>query len=245
MFYLHSVQADTQELKEKLTPPKCCLTIGLVCEQFKQYPWAAGDPSEWPVITFYNISPEVQQTAELLFSLKDSVVFNKLWVQYCKIVKDEPVDYYDGQIVTLQNVVEHIWHPCQKQWNIICGYLYDGCMPVELADKNFGVFKEDYIVMEEQIKIMLCWHAKRHGHAKNDDEILRVVRDRLSQYKIYKKFGQYKVCVKEILHARELLGLSGNFSDLETLLLMVSDHVHYVDCHSGTVRLGTTWAISM
>lgn len=232
---------DTATLAEKLLKPVESLAMVEVCRKPLCYPCDFGDHEYQPNVTFFEVSDEFMAAVEPLFDLRNSIVLCSLWRDACLDVQNSTygsdeeetvadVDRGDGEsaksdgtCLTLDDVVTHVWQPCKHRWVELCDRLFDGSLSVGDADDLFIDFASDFKLIEEQMNIMLRWRAgpmeRQVGY--EDDEIKVRLTERLTQFEMYKKLNQYHDGVAEILRAKELLKLTGDFTDLETVHQMV------------------------
>jgi hypothetical protein len=203
-----------KDLEDQLQTSISFLSIAEVCNEPRKYNASESserDAPSKPLIKYFQVPDSVLQFAELIYEAENSVVFSNMWQSYCL----NAAKYLTGSMkFTLCDVASYLWLPCKQEWTELCTRFMQASISVQQVDAILGYCKFDY-ELQREMSIMFRW-------IKKDETVTTLAAERLDQIRLYKQVANYYSSIHEILQARDLLKLSGDFTDLENLLKLVS-----------------------
>ncbi|KAM9596356.1 E3 ubiquitin-protein ligase RNF213-like isoform 2-T2 [Trichechus inunguis] len=173
--------------------------------------------SEVELITHYNLSPHVQEMAEMVDLLKDSHVFQMFWEEAAESLK-EPEEETEEQIFHLEDAYDYLYDPCYKRFTRLYKDLKSGEVTFAEVDAAFKAFVNRYSDLTLELQVMCTVHGRNQNHW---------IRERVDQIKEYHHLHQAAHSATVILKIKENLGLTGDFSVLQTLLSFTEDFDHF------------------
>ncbi|XP_023581631.1 E3 ubiquitin-protein ligase RNF213-like [Trichechus manatus latirostris] len=173
--------------------------------------------SEVELITHYNLSPHVQEMAEMVDLLKDSHVFQMFWEEAAESLK-EPEEESEEQIFHLEDAYDYLYDPCYKRFTRLYKDLKSGEVTFAEVDAAFKAFVNRYSDLTLELQVMCTVHGRNRNHW---------IRERVDQIKEYHHLHQAAHSATVILKIKENLGLTGDFSVLHTLLSFTEDFDHF------------------
>ncbi|KAL1780092.1 E3 ubiquitin-protein ligase RNF213 isoform X1 [Sigmodon hispidus] len=159
--------------------------------------------------THYNLSPEIREIASKLDSLKDSHIFQVLWRKTAKSTLNQ-----DHRGFLLPEACSCLYHPCYDKFYKLYENLKSGEITFAEVDDIFRDFADNYDEMTVDLKFMCTLDPQdRKGW----------ISERVGQIKEYHSLHQAVSSARVILQVRSTLGVTGDFSVLDTLLNFLND----------------------
>ncbi|XP_053426621.1 E3 ubiquitin-protein ligase RNF213 isoform X2 [Nycticebus coucang] len=158
--------------------------------------------------THYHLSPQIQEMAKNIDLLKDSHTFQIFWEEAAKLLS-KPEEESEGQLLQLEETYDYLYHPCYEKFTQFYRDLKSGEVTFAEIDVIFKDFVNKYSALLTELKTMCFVHSQVQR-----DWIL----ERVEQIKEYHNLHQAVHSAKVILKVKEVLGLTGDFSVLHTLL---------------------------
>ncbi|XP_068920216.1 E3 ubiquitin-protein ligase RNF213 isoform X2 [Petaurus breviceps papuanus] len=158
--------------------------------------------------TYYNLSPWLLDMAKKVDSLKDSHVFQVCWEEEAQSLGEND-DNSEMLILNLENVYDVLYSPCYKRFHTLYKDLKSGKLTFAEVNSVFKNFVNKYDDLTKDLKTM-C--------RLDPDDRQAWVSKRVGQIKEYHHLHLAVDSAKVIYRVKEDLGLTGEFSVLQTLL---------------------------
>uniref|UniRef100_A0A7M4G2W3 RING-type E3 ubiquitin transferase n=1 Tax=Crocodylus porosus TaxID=8502 RepID=A0A7M4G2W3_CROPO len=168
-------------------------------------------PSTGPIKTYYNLSPELQEVAEVMCTFKKSSVFQFCWKKAAEEQMEEQEDLDEGATPTLplDEVYNSLFSPCYREYQKLHSELISGELTFAKVDDVFRDFKNHYEGLKSDLQLM-CKLPK-----KDDGKWIDL---RLQQIQQYHELDLAMDSAAMIAKIKEDLNLSGDFSKIHKIL---------------------------
>ncbi|KAG7242861.1 hypothetical protein INR49_018116 [Caranx melampygus] len=167
------------------------------------------------VVTYFSLDEEIRKMAEVLYTFRESYIFQVCWEKEAKILADaemEDDDPDEQQIVdiqaTLDVIHDDIFRPCYAGYKDIYTCLKNGSITLEEVNQLFKTYKGKYEELAKDLDIM-C------EVDKSTDK--QWIHSRVQQIEQYHELHLAVASAQIIMKVKETLGLQGDFRVLETL----------------------------
>ena len=190
----------SSHLKDKFKP--AAYFICDVCEPRKLSMSTLNDRAPYvPLIKRFGLSQEDQTILLEIQNLGTSSLFwDKFWNP-----RGQGYEYDVDSESPFKDATDKIWKPCKAEWDKLCEDMKSGRVTIAEFEEIFcGVAKN---CIEGELKLMKL--------------TLKEIEERMEQIDLLNKVSEATAGAEVILKAKERFGLSGDFSDLETLINMV------------------------
>lgn len=173
------------------------------------------------VVTYYDLDEDIRPMAEVLYTFKDSYLFQVCWeIQAKEHYQGHFGDLEEAGIVDLKATPEVILHdlfePCYAEYTYIYHDLKDGSIKLGAVDTLFKDFIGNYSGLVQDFHKM-C----RVDPSDNKQWI----QQRALQIQQYHELHLAVASARVIMTVKETLCLQGDFNILQTLLEVVSHHL--------------------
>uniref|UniRef100_H0WTA1 Ring finger protein 213 n=1 Tax=Otolemur garnettii TaxID=30611 RepID=H0WTA1_OTOGA len=158
--------------------------------------------------THYHLSPQIQEMAKNIDVLKDSHTFQIFWEAAAKLLSNLEEES-EGRLLGLEETHDYLYHPCYKNFTQFYRDLKSGEVTFAEIDVIFKDFVNKYSALLTELETMCAVHSQ----VQKD-----WIPERVEQIKEYHNLHQAVRSAKVILKVKEILGLTGDFSVLHTLL---------------------------
>ncbi|XP_037593188.1 E3 ubiquitin-protein ligase RNF213 [Cebus imitator] len=170
--------------------------------------------------THYNLSPQLQEMAEKIDLLRDSHIFQIFWWEAAEPLSvpeeereaaeflSEPEES-ERQTLLMEEVYDYLYFPSYRKFIRLYQDLKSGEVTLAEIDDNFKDFENKYEDLASELEIMRT--VDRQGPSN-------WVRERVEQIKEYHHLHHAVRAARVILQVKESLGLTGDFSVLNTLV---------------------------
>ena len=155
------------------------------------------------------ISPLTQ-----LETLRHSAIFMQLWKTFSFKVNERRFKENQTAMMKIQDVLISIWPPSYKKWESNLKEIRDGTITFSSIDKELGDFKRS-----EDLKRELQIFADFVGDKGSE----KWMNNRLTQIEQYHQLNRYSGGANIIINAKNMFGLTGDFSEVEVLQSAVSN----------------------
>ncbi|XP_054313830.2 E3 ubiquitin-protein ligase RNF213 isoform X3 [Pongo pygmaeus] len=171
--------------------------------------------------THYDLSSRVREMAGKIDLLRDSHIFQIFWREAAEPLGEpkedreaaellsEPEEESERHILELEEVYDYLYQPSYRKFIKLYQDLKSGEVTLAEIDVIFKDFVNKYTDLDSELKIMCTV-----DHQGQRDWI----KERVEQIKEYHHLHQAVHAAKVILQVKESLGLTGDFSVLNTLL---------------------------
>ncbi|PNJ88407.1 RNF213 isoform 3, partial [Pongo abelii] len=171
--------------------------------------------------THYDLSSRVREMAGKIDLLRDSHIFQIFWREAAEPLGEpkedreaaellsEPEEESERHILELEEVYDYLYQPSYRKFIKLYQDLKSGEVTLAEIDVIFKDFVNKYMDLDSELKIMCTV-----DHQGQRDWI----KERVEQIKEYHHLHQAVHAAKVILQVKESLGLTGDFSVLNTLL---------------------------
>ncbi|XP_035293735.1 E3 ubiquitin-protein ligase RNF213 isoform X3 [Cricetulus griseus] len=159
-------------------------------------------------MTHYCLSPEIREIASKLDLLKDSHIFQVFWQEEAELLSTQ---YQDGRELKLQllDACNYLYYPCYKKFYSLYENVKSGEITFAEVDVVFRDFVDKYDDLTADLKFM-C--------AMDPQDQKGWILKRVGQIKEYHSLHQAVSSAKVIVQVQSTLGVTGDFSVLDTLL---------------------------
>uniref|UniRef100_A0A2K5Z6W0 E3 ubiquitin-protein ligase RNF213 n=1 Tax=Mandrillus leucophaeus TaxID=9568 RepID=A0A2K5Z6W0_MANLE len=176
--------------------------------------------------THYHLSSQVREMAGKIDLLRDSHIFQIFWRKAAEPLSEpkeeqeaaellsEPEEESEKHILELEEVYDYLYQPSYRKFIKLYQDLKSGEVTLAEIDVIFKDFVNKYTDLVSELKIMCTV-----DHQGQRDWI----KERVEQIKEYHHLHQAVHAAKVILQVKESLGLTGDFSVLNTLLNFTDD----------------------
>uniref|UniRef100_A0A2K6UDD8 E3 ubiquitin-protein ligase RNF213 n=1 Tax=Saimiri boliviensis boliviensis TaxID=39432 RepID=A0A2K6UDD8_SAIBB len=173
--------------------------------------------------THYNLSPQLQEMAEKIDSLRDSHIFQIFWQKAAESLKvpeeeqeaaelpSEPEES-ERQTLLIEEVYSCLYVPSYNKFISLYRDLKSGEVTLAEIDVNFKDFENKYEDLALELETMRT--VDKQGPSN-------WVKERVEQIKEYHQLHHAVRAARVILQVKESLGLTGDFSVLNTLVNFV------------------------
>ncbi len=174
------------------------------------------------VVTYFNLDEKIRKMAEVLYTFRDSYVFQVCWKNQAKLlaadeIRDDPDEHeVVGITATPEIIYEDIFEPCFEDYKSIYTCLKDGSIKLEEVNQLFSAYKGRYEELAEDLDIMCRVD-------KSTDK--QWIHSRVQQIEQYHELHLAVASAQIIKNVKETLRLQGDFKVLETLTEVVSGNV--------------------
>ncbi|XP_012308178.2 E3 ubiquitin-protein ligase RNF213 isoform X2 [Aotus nancymaae] len=170
--------------------------------------------------THYNLSPELREMAGKIDLLRDSHIFQIFWREAAEPLSapeeereaaefpSEPEDS-ERQTLLIEEVHDYLYLPSYRKFMKLYQDLKSGEVTLAEIDVIFKDFENKYKDLALELEIM--WTVDQQGPRD-------WIRERVEQIKEYHHLHHAVHAAKVILQVKESLGLTGDFSVLNTLV---------------------------
>ncbi|XP_055097754.1 E3 ubiquitin-protein ligase RNF213 isoform X3 [Symphalangus syndactylus] len=176
--------------------------------------------------THYQLSSQVREMAGKIDLLRDSHIFQIFWQKAAEPLSEpkedqeaaellsEPEEESERHTLELEEVYDYLYQPSYRMFIKLYQDLKSGQVTLAEIDVIFKDFVNKYTDLDSELKIMCTV-----DHQGQSDWI----KERVEQIKEYHHLHQAVHAAKVILQVKESLGLTGDFSVLNTLLNFTDD----------------------
>ncbi|KAF4797459.1 E3 ubiquitin-protein ligase RNF213 [Turdus rufiventris] len=171
-----------------------------------------------PLETFYRLSPGLKKFVHKMHFFKDSLIFQQLWEEAAqKAGKEYECDYQQEEEdeeemvpdLDLDDVLDTVIRPCFDRYEILYDDLRSGRLTLAAVDRIFREFTNHPENLRAELNI-ICGLRPAEDRAWVDQRVQQI-----QQYdEMHLTFDAAKI----IAQVKDSLGLSGDFSILESLL---------------------------
>ncbi|XP_032097310.1 E3 ubiquitin-protein ligase RNF213 isoform X3 [Sapajus apella] len=170
--------------------------------------------------THYNLSPQLQEMVEKIDLLRDSHIFQIFWWEAAEPLsvpeeEQEAAEFLsepeesERQTLLIEEVYDYLYFPSYRKFIRLYQDLKSGEVTLAEIDKNFKDFENKYEDLASELEIMRT--VDRQGPSN-------WVKERVEQIKEYHHLHHAVRAARVILQVKESLGLTGDFSVLNTLV---------------------------
>lgn len=174
------------------------------------------------IVTYFNLDEDIRKMSEVLYTFKDSYLFQVCWEKQAKILANEEMeDEHEHEHVvdiraTPDMIHDDIFVICYDDYKNIYTCLKNGSIRLEEVNKLFRNYKGKYDDLAQDLDIM-CRIDK-----STDKQWIHA---RVQQIEQYHELHLAVVSAEIIMNVKETLCLQGDFKVLETLTEVVSGKV--------------------
>ncbi|XP_019338481.2 E3 ubiquitin-protein ligase RNF213 isoform X2 [Alligator mississippiensis] len=200
------IRVDAADVEEKLQEDLGTKGLYEVCDVR-----TLDSPGGGPIKTYYNLSPELREVAEVMCTFKESSVFQFCWKKAAQEQMEEQEDLDEGATPTLplDEVYDSLFSPCYREYQKLHRELISGELTFAKVDDVFRDFKNHYEVLKSDLRLM-C-KLQEQGDRK-------WIELRLRQIQQYHELDLAMDSAVVIAKIREDLNLSGDFSKIHKIL---------------------------
>lgn len=162
--------------------------------------------------THYFLCPEIREIARQLDSLKDSHIFQVFWQETAESLSTLNQDHRELKLL-LPDACECLYCPCYAKFHRLYENVKSGEITFAEVDDIFRDFVDKYDELTVDLKSMCTL---------NPQDQKGWISERVGQIKEYHSLHQAVSSAKVIFQVRSTLGMTGDFSVLDTLLNFVS-----------------------
>ena len=157
-------------------------------------------------MVFLKLNDKSYEMVSKITEIKHSQIFNKLWKEYGKKLKDE--------VVTMEIIFNKIWSRiCEKLKSINKKFL-DGEMQLKKVDKYLDMLnKTDYNALEEEFKLL----SRYFTCPTQLDEVTKKLGISIEKVKSYRQLFDAWQAAQAIQELQKVMDLQGNFSEVENI----------------------------
>ena len=202
---------NVKELQNKLNTDTTKLLLSAVCVTEKVSKTKPGEMIQDPVVYYFDLSGDVLAMAQGLTEYNTTSTFSKMWTAFGREAHRLKVKARGECTLTLEEVVGQVWQPVCKELSRLCQKLHTGNLTLAEVDKLFADYKGKSQELKGELKC-LCGLNKECSW----------VDDRVRKIEKYHMMNRYKEGAQKMKRAVKVLGLTGNFKVLDTLLSVVS-----------------------
>ncbi|XP_028266969.1 E3 ubiquitin-protein ligase rnf213-alpha-like isoform X1 [Parambassis ranga] len=167
------------------------------------------------VVTYFSLSEEIKDMAEILYTFRDSYIFNMCWEKQAKILAaeemedDTPDERKVADIMATPDMIhEDIFLACFDEYKDIYTSLKNGSIKLKEVNQLFRVYKGKYTELAQELEIM----------CRVDNSTSRQwIHSRVQQIAQYHELHLAVESAQIIMMVKETLCLQGDFRVLETL----------------------------
>lgn len=174
-------------------------------------------------VTYFDLDETIRNMAEVLFTFRDSYLFQVCWEKQAKILATEEMEddeHDEHKVVDIQATPEmihdDIFVPCFDDYKDIYTCLKNGSILLENVNQLFRAYKGKYEELAQDLDIMCRVD-------KSTDK--QWIHTRVQQIEQYHELHLAVASAQIIMKVKEALCLQGDFRVLETLTEVVSRDV--------------------
>jgi hypothetical protein len=156
-------------------------------------------------IVFFDLDDKFHEMVSKITEIKNSQIFKKLWQKYSEKLKDE--------FVTMEVIFTNIWSRILDKLKSINEQFLDGEMQLKKVDKYLVMCNTDYDALEEEF-MLISRYFSGTAHLGGVKKKLGVS---LKKVKSYKQLFDAQQAALAILELQEVMGLEGDFSQVEKI----------------------------
>ncbi|XP_052615833.1 E3 ubiquitin-protein ligase RNF213 isoform X2 [Peromyscus californicus insignis] len=158
--------------------------------------------------THYFLCPEIREIASKLDSLKDSHIFQVFWQETAELLSTLNQDHRELKFL-LPDACECLYYPCYEKFHRLYENVKSGEITFAEVDDIFRDFIDKYDELTVDLKSMCT---------VDPQDQKGWISERVGQIKEYHSLNQAVSSAKVIFQVRSTLGVTGDFSVLDTLL---------------------------
>lgn len=158
--------------------------------------------------THYFLCPEIREIARQLDSLKDSHIFQVFWQETAESLSTLNQDHRELKLL-LPDACECLYCPCYEKFHRLYENVKSGEITFAEVDDIFRDFVDKYDELTVDLKSMCTL---------NPQDQKGWISERVGQIKEYHSLHQAVSSARVIFQVRSTLGVTGDFSVLDTLL---------------------------
>lgn len=164
-------------------------------------------------VTHYCLSPSVQKMARRIDLLKDSHIFRAFWAEAAEALH-LPREEGEARLrLDLEGAYEALYVPCLEKFCNLYNDLKSGELTLAEVDTIFKVFVNRYNHLSTDLNTMCLLDPR---------DPKDWVQERVRQISEYHQLQRAADVAKAIREVKDALGLTGDFSLLHVLLILVS-----------------------
>lgn len=172
------------------------------------------------IVTYFNLGEEIRNMAEVLYTFRDSHLFQVCWEKQAKIMATEEMEDDEQRVVdikaTPEMIHDDIFEPCFEDYKNIYICLKNGSIKLQEVNQLFTDYKGKYEELAQDLDIMCRID-------KSPDK--QWIHTRVQQIEQYHELHLAVASAQIIMKVKETLCLQGDFRVLETLTEVVSGDV--------------------
>ncbi|VTJ74161.1 Hypothetical predicted protein [Marmota monax] len=165
------------------------------------------------LMTHYNLDREVQRMAARIDLLMDSHIFQIFWEEASESLS-HPQGESERQTLALLEAYEYLYSPCYQRFM----KLYQDLKSGEITFGEINVFFKDFVDKYNDLTLDLQIMCEVDSQAQRG-----WISERVEQIKEYHSLHQAISSAKVILQFKKDFGLTGDFSDIYTLINFIDD----------------------
>ncbi|XP_026181025.1 E3 ubiquitin-protein ligase rnf213-alpha-like isoform X2 [Mastacembelus armatus] len=205
---------DRQQVNIEIMPLSCFMEV----HQLDQLPSPIAG-----VVTYFCLDEETKHMAEVLYTFRDSYLFQGCWEKHAKLLADEEREEDDPnqhEVVDLnatpQMIHDEVFQPCFKNYRDLYSSLKNGSIILEDVNQLFRHYKGRYDGLVQELDIMCRVD-------RSTDK--QWIHSRVQQIEQYHELHLAVASAQIIMMVKETLCLQGDFRVLETLTEV--SHAHF------------------
>ena len=156
-------------------------------------------------IMFFKLDDKFYEMVSRITEIKRSQIFGKLWQEYGEKFKTE--------VVTMEVILNKIWSKILDKLKSINEQFLDGEMQLKKVDKYLVMCNTDYDALEEEFMLI----SRYFSGTAHLGEVKKKLGVSIKKVKSYKQLFDARQTALAILELQEVMGLEGNFSEVENI----------------------------
>ena len=156
-------------------------------------------------IVFFDLDDKFHEMVSKITEIKNSQIFKKLWQKYSEKLKDE--------FVTMEVIFTNIWSRILDKLKSINEQFLDGEMQLKKVDKYLVMCNTDYDALEEEFMLI----SRYFSGTAHLGEVKKKLGVSIKKVKSYKQLFDAQQAALAILELQEVMGLEGDFSQVEKI----------------------------
>ena len=156
-------------------------------------------------VVFFNLDDKFYEMVSKITEIKYSQIFKKLWQKYGEKLKNE--------VVTMEVIFNKIWSRILDKLKSINEQFLDGEMQLKKVDKYLVMCKTDYDALEEEFMLI----SRFFSGTAHLGEVKKKLGVSIKKVKSYKQLFDAQQAALAILELQEVMGLEGDFSEVENI----------------------------
>jgi hypothetical protein len=154
---------------------------------------------------FFKLDDKFYGMVSKITEIKRSQIFDKLWQKHGEKFKTE--------VVTMEVIFNKIWSRILDKLKSINEQFLDGEMQLKKVDQYLDMCNADYDALEEEF-MLLSRYFSGAGHL---GEVKKKLGVSIEKVKSYKQLFDAQQAALAILELQEVMGLEGDFSEVENI----------------------------